>query len=314
MTEAFRAPWGRSLAWTTILGVVTCVAAAGAGLVLTVRTEPVLSLIIVVAALAPLAATLPFMIRGYAVTDDAIVVYRLGWVTQLPRDGLQSVTPNAAAVAASTRVFGNGGLFSWTGRFRSPALGDYRAFVTDWSRAVILRYARDVVVLSPDRPEQFVESVGLPVPASGAIAVDGGGPPFAAPAFLRFLVLVPLTIGVTVGVATCVSLQPVSVVIADDQVSIDGGVYEAEVRLADVVDVTLEDRLPAIRYRSNGFAAAGSLRGNFVLVDERRARLFVERHRPPFVAIRTRSGLVVFNFNDPARTRAAYERLTESLR
>jgi hypothetical protein len=54
---------------------------------------------------------------------------------------------------------GNGGFYSITGFYWSKLLGLYRAFVTDMSRTVVLRYTRRTVVVSPASPEEFVHEV-----------------------------------------------------------------------------------------------------------------------------------------------------------
>ncbi len=42
----------------------------------------------------------------------------------------------------SLRLFGNGGMFSITGLYRNRALGNYRAFVTDLKKTVVLRFMK----------------------------------------------------------------------------------------------------------------------------------------------------------------------------
>lgn len=100
-----------------------------------------------------------FVVRGYRVTPDAIVVRRLLWANRLPLTDLQSARHEPDAMRRSIRLFGNGGLFSFTGLFRNSALGNYRAFVTDPRLAVVLRYERRTVVISPGAPEEFVRRV-----------------------------------------------------------------------------------------------------------------------------------------------------------
>jgi hypothetical protein len=100
-----------------------------------------------------------FAIRGYAVTPDAVLVRRLFWTTRLPRAGLQSATFDPQAMRGSLRTFGNGGFFSITGFYWSKTLRTYRAFVTDPRQAVVLRYERRTVVVSPGDPEAFVREL-----------------------------------------------------------------------------------------------------------------------------------------------------------
>jgi hypothetical protein len=106
-----------------------------------------------------------FTIRGYTVTDDAILVRRLFWATRLPRAGLQSVRFQPNAMRWSLRTFGNGGFFSISGFYWSKPLGAYRAFVTDPRRTVVMRYARRTVVVSPDAPEELVCQLAVAGPA-----------------------------------------------------------------------------------------------------------------------------------------------------
>ncbi|HVM46719.1 MAG TPA: PH domain-containing protein [Candidatus Acidoferrum sp.] len=109
--------------------------------------------------LALLLGMLPFMVFGYTITREAILVHRLLWDTKLPRAGLESAQVDPEAMRRSLRTFGNGGGFSITGLYYNKRLGSYRAFVTDPRRCVVLRYANRRVVVSPDSPEEFVREL-----------------------------------------------------------------------------------------------------------------------------------------------------------
>jgi hypothetical protein len=100
-----------------------------------------------------------FTVRGYVVTPDAIFVQRLIWNTRLPREGLESAEFAPEATRGSIRTCGNGGLYSFTGWYRNRTLGNYRAFVTDQARIVVLRYPGKTIVVSPGDPEEFVREV-----------------------------------------------------------------------------------------------------------------------------------------------------------
>ncbi|OXU14853.1 PH domain-containing protein [Sedimentisphaera salicampi] len=100
-----------------------------------------------------------FMIRGYVLTEDALLVQRLGWNSSLDLTGLISAEAKPKAMAKSIRKFGNGGLFCFAGAFYNKALGSYRAFATDNSRTVVLKFAERTVVVSPDKPEEFVTQI-----------------------------------------------------------------------------------------------------------------------------------------------------------
>jgi Bacterial PH domain len=100
-----------------------------------------------------------FTVRSYSITNDALSIDRLLWKTGVSLSGLQSVKYDPEATRRSIRTFGNGGFFSFTGYFRNKELGSYRAFMTDRRRAVVLRFPHSVIVISPERPEDFVNAI-----------------------------------------------------------------------------------------------------------------------------------------------------------
>ena len=109
--------------------------------------------------LALMAGCALFTVRGYAITPDAILVKRLFWDTRLSRSELESAAFSPGAMKGSIRTFGNGGFYSFTGWYWNRALGNYRAFVTDTARCVVLRYAGRTIVVSPGDPEGFVREL-----------------------------------------------------------------------------------------------------------------------------------------------------------
>lgn len=150
--KTYQAPWSTSL---VVVSVLTTALLGPVGVLTGWIGHPVASVLCAVILLGSAA----FTIRGYAVTREAILVRRLFWSTRLPLAGLQSAEADPEAMRASIRLFGNGGLFSFTGLFRNRALGNYRAYVTDPRRAVILRFAQRTVVLSPADPQEFVRDL-----------------------------------------------------------------------------------------------------------------------------------------------------------
>jgi len=137
----------------------------------------------------------------------------------------------------------------------------------------------------------------------------------AAPApMLGYTMLGPAIVVVIVlsGAALVLTLssRPIDVVTSASDVAIHGAGYTARVPFGDIVSVHLDDRLPAISWRTNGAAFGGKLRGHFKLSDGRAAQLFVTSRRPPFITLETRTEPVIVNFDEPERTRALYEQLS----
>jgi hypothetical protein len=116
-------------------------------------------------ALPPLVLLIavPFVVRGYELRDGMLHVRRLGWTTRVVLGELREAATDPEAGAGSIRLFGNGGLFSFSGWFRNARLGRYRAFVTDWQCAVVLRATACTMVLSPADPAGFVRGLKVPV-------------------------------------------------------------------------------------------------------------------------------------------------------
>lgn len=162
----FRAPWGRtlfivSLFVTLLIFSVALTLFIGRPLPRFVSLPaPTNGQGIVIAAvlLIPLSALL-FVIRGYVLTKDGILIRRLWWNTVLPFDEILSVEVEPHALSHSFRTCGNGGLYSFTGFYWNRQLGHFRAYVTDLNRTVVVRMKHRTAVLSPDDPEIFVCAV-----------------------------------------------------------------------------------------------------------------------------------------------------------
>lgn len=140
----------------SIVATVLCVGSA-IGLVVFLPKPGIGFAAWLLVAIPPTAAL--FIVRGYRITPDAILVLRPGWVTRLPRAGLAAASFDPGVMRRSLRLSGNSGFFSFTGLYWNRELGRHHVFVTDGRRTVVLRYASRTVVLSPDRPEEFVREL-----------------------------------------------------------------------------------------------------------------------------------------------------------
>jgi len=165
--QRFNAPWSTSLKVISALGAVALIGSSVAVALATRSTQGQSRL----ADLAPLLALLPILILGgsapfavlvYTITADAIEIRRPLHTTRLPRAELRAARVDPQATRGSIRLLGNGGLFSFTGLFRSATLGNYRAYFTDPHRAVVLWFFGRTVVISPEDPEAFVAELGVP--------------------------------------------------------------------------------------------------------------------------------------------------------
>ncbi len=159
----FGAPWSTSVKVITMLVVVTIAIVVIVGISLLDNggsgSSTLLALATIIIPALTLVVSACWMIRGYVVTGEVLLVLRLGWQSKLKLKGLESVEADPEAMAHSLRTFGNGGLFCFCGRFRNKKLGAYRAYATDPKRSVVLKFQDQTVVVTPDRPDDFVDCI-----------------------------------------------------------------------------------------------------------------------------------------------------------
>lgn len=152
------APWSRFL--IIVSAVASLILLAVGGLTLwAVRDLGGFGIALSVLVLALLPGSALFVIRGYRLDGAQLYVRRLLWETPVDLRGLDLVRFDPASLKGSIRLFGNGGLFSFSGVFWNRHLGRYRAFVTDHAKAVVLRISGRTVVVSPADPLGFVAEV-----------------------------------------------------------------------------------------------------------------------------------------------------------
>ena len=99
--------------------------------------------------------------RRYTVTEDAVLVNRLGPNVLIPVRTIRDARRiSKADMGVRLRVFGSGGFLGGFGVFWASRLGMFLAYVTDTKRLVLIecdggkRY-----VVSPDQPDEFIDSV-----------------------------------------------------------------------------------------------------------------------------------------------------------
>jgi len=153
----FNAPWGTLLKVISTLGTLLLIGIFG-GMILSGRASTLTTLILYsLIPLLTLFISLLFTVRGYSISENTFRVRRLLWYTDVDISMLQSVEYNPKAMTGSLRTFGNGGLFSFSGSYKSGKLGSFKAYVTDFKKCVIIIAAGQTLVVSPENPELFVE-------------------------------------------------------------------------------------------------------------------------------------------------------------
>lgn len=154
----YSAPWGKLLIGVSIVASVILV---GLGWISWRSMHDPRWLGVTLGALLTLVFVfcLLFMIRGYRVDGPHLYVSRLLWETDVDLRGLESIEADAYALQGAVKLFGNGGLFSFSGIFYSKRLGRFRAFATNHQNAVVVRVSGRTIVVSPGDPQAFVADI-----------------------------------------------------------------------------------------------------------------------------------------------------------
>lgn len=154
----FRAPWSVGLIVVSVFVTALFAGVVGAALLYPVPAAW-LRWTLLILPLGLLALCALSAVRGYALENGVLWIHRPLWTIGLPLAGLRACAWDPKATRNSLRLLGNGGVFAFTGLFWNRRLGRYRMYATDLRRAVVLRFTDRTVVISPDRPEEFVRAV-----------------------------------------------------------------------------------------------------------------------------------------------------------
>jgi hypothetical protein len=157
--DNFKAPWGTLLIVISGLATFALVGIPLLSIIFDIAGNASEPKIIFAIPLLILVGAIPFLIRGYIISGNSLIVQRIFWNNVLELSDLVSIDVNPEAMSKSIRTFGNGGLFSFSGKYRNKALGPYRAFATKIENSVVLKFPDKTVVVTPDNPQLFVERI-----------------------------------------------------------------------------------------------------------------------------------------------------------
>lgn len=97
--------------------------------------------------------------KGFSVDETGITVSRKVAPVCIEIGRIQNVSRiERDRFMKSTRTFGNGGLFGYYGSFRNKELGSFKMYATHREYGVLIEADKNYVI-TPDRPDEFVEAV-----------------------------------------------------------------------------------------------------------------------------------------------------------
>lgn len=85
------------------------------------------------------------------------------------------------------------------------------------------------------------------------------------------------------------------------------GQYGTEIKVSDIDSVTIIDKMPSIKARTNGLGLGPIRKGFFSIEDQGKCRLFLHSYQGPFVKISTQDqGVIYVNFKNREKTELVY--------
>jgi transcriptional regulator with XRE-family HTH domain len=125
----------------------------------------------------------PWIVRSYVVRNGKLLVNHPGWAHHYDLTKLTGISPCPQAGMGAARVFS---FTNFSSLSYSRQMGYFRSFVMDTDRAVLLEFGKKKIVVSPDDPQAFIDSIRaavcaisaereIPVPACLADFSGSGG-------------------------------------------------------------------------------------------------------------------------------------------
>lgn len=300
----YAAPWDRALRVSTVLAAALVVgiaavlpAVTGAGPLAALPAAIGAVVLVGAAALAP---------RGFAIEGRVLRIERRVGRIDVPLAAIRAVALlPGPALRGAVRVAGTGGFFGHYGRYWSRALGSFRLYATRTRDLVLVDADTGRFVLSPARPEAFVDELlsratGAARAAPATLAASARRPVSrrAKIAVALAVAAVPLVVGGTF--AASWAFAPIGARVDPDAIRIARNwAAPAEIPLAEVRDV---GPLPAAELRGARRVAGAALGrwayGRFASPALGSFHLYAWR-RGGFVRVDTDEGLYVLTPDDP---------------
>ena len=114
----------------------------------------------IVLPLSLIIIALPFIVLGYSVKGNKLLIHRLGWGNSFDLTNLTTATKQPKVMRRAIRIFGNGGLYSFTGKYREKNIGEYSAYITNFSNCIILEFSNNKkIAISPENGTKFLNKI-----------------------------------------------------------------------------------------------------------------------------------------------------------
>lgn len=103
-------------------------------------------------------------------------------------------------------------------------------------------------------------------------------------------------------------MKPTEITVGTSSIQISG-VYGTTISYKEIKKIELDETIPAIQMRTNGYALNNVLKGYFTLQTLGNGKLFIKYGKSPYIYVQTDKGFIIFNEPDPQKTRELYEKI-----
>lgn len=98
-------------------------------------------------------------VKSYSLMENKIIVQMGSYTREYDIDQIQEIKKPHILFMKLRKIYGNGGLFSYTGLYSYPKIGRFKAFVTNWDHCIILKMRDEQIALSPENYESFLDQI-----------------------------------------------------------------------------------------------------------------------------------------------------------
>lgn len=104
----------------------------------------------------------PFSTRSYEITDDKLIIHRLGLAREIKRVDIVDTQVSPNAMDRSERLWRLSDILRLQVHFRNSYLGEYQAYLSWPTNLVVIRGIDFVYVVSPVAADSFARDLMLP--------------------------------------------------------------------------------------------------------------------------------------------------------
>lgn len=128
-----------------------------------------------------------------------------------------------------------------------------------------------------------------------------------------FIISLLAVIGIVIGIIFYYSEQQPEIVVSSDSFRVKSLFYSVEYDFKEITHFSLEQKIPRILARTNGYGGGRTLRGHFRLQQLGDGQLFIEYGIPPYLYVCRGKDYVFVNCYNPEQTKKMFHELESKM-